>query len=123
AVEQLLVRTQCPLDPPDEVEDRAHSLRLGLRIAHERGAQAPVVAPRTFGVVDEARELRRLELDRHPRSGGVRTRFWRQPTGHGRSGGRQDSSERGCYSPVAGSITRETGETLFAGKPPQRACS
>jgi hypothetical protein len=65
SLEHLCVLPEGPLGAPDEVEKVVHALRLRLRVAHERGAQAPVLGARTFGEVDESGEGGRFELGGH----------------------------------------------------------
>ena len=57
--------TERALDPPDEIQEVVDPLRLRLRVAHDRGAQAPVLGAGTFGEVDESGEGRRFDLGGH----------------------------------------------------------
>ena len=74
ALDALRLLPQRPLDAAHEIEDVVHTLRLGLRVANERGPQAPVVGARPLREIDQTRELRRLDLGGHRLS--VRVRSW-----------------------------------------------
>jgi len=54
-----------PLDTANEVEDVVHPLRLWLRVPDQRRPQAPIVRAAAFGEVDEAGELRQLDVGGH----------------------------------------------------------
>ena len=65
ALEQCGMLTQCPVGPPDEIQDVVDALGLRLGVAHERGAQAPVLGVGTLGEVDELGEGGRFDLGGH----------------------------------------------------------
>lgn len=64
-LDDLAVRTKGPLDPAHQLEDPLGPHRLGLCVADQRRAQAPVLDARSLGEVDQARELGWLDLSRH----------------------------------------------------------
>jgi hypothetical protein len=65
ALEQRGMLTQCPLGPPDEVQDVIDPLGLRLGVPDEGGAQAPVLRVGTLGEVDEVGEGAGFDLGGH----------------------------------------------------------
>lgn len=59
------VLTEYELGAPNEVEEIVDALRLRLRVAHERGTQAPVLRAWAFSEVDESGQGGGFDVGRH----------------------------------------------------------
>lgn len=65
ALKACRLRVQCRLDPSHEVEQVVDPLRLRLRVAHQRRAQAPVLGVGPLREVDQLRQLGWLDVGGH----------------------------------------------------------
>ena len=99
-LEHRRVLAEGELGAPDEIQEVVDALRLRLRVAHERGAQAPVLDAGTFGELDESSEGRRFDVGGHGSS--VRRIGLRRMTG-------PRERRRAHRTPIAHRTTREIG--------------
>jgi pimeloyl-ACP methyl ester carboxylesterase len=63
--EELGMRTQRRFDAPEELDDVARALRLGLRVPGQRGAKTPVLRAGALRSVEQLCQFRGLHVDGH----------------------------------------------------------